>query len=629
MDLTTLKTLEPSDYAEAADGYRAVSDMADMAKEHIGRQITMALHKANEGEAADAAQKQLKKLSENFHYAQVECGLVAGVLNGFSCEILSPRRRLLEALEDADACAYTVNADGSVTYPPGGKNELTGDELPGGTAVGSKSLLGPGNAKLYDPGSKGLYIPGQSAGALDTSRGNPHCAKAQDIADRITHALQEAAEIDERYSRSLGKLKAAPGLNVTTATWADVASDADTVSSAASAYIRDNIPLDKSPAERKDWWDHLSDEQKDEYRRAFPELIGNLDGIPAEVRDEANRENLPLLIASLEGRTDEDSQTKLGGLKRIQERLNTASVPPMYLLGIGDEGHGRAIIAFGNPDTSKNVSAYVPGLDTKLDESFANGTVNRAFYTAKLGREMNPSTSSIVWLGYDAPQMTLTDLVSGSSVASSGNAEQGAPAYNSFMSGIAATNENADPHLTAIGHSYGSRLVGAATQEPGGIPGADDIVLVGSPGVGVEKASDLGVGKEHVWVGAAENDIVTKLPSVKEGGGALVGGGLGFIAGGPPGALLGAAAGGSVSDSDNNDLWFGKDPASAAFGANRFKTLPGPTLVDLPDVWNSDMTIDAHSNYFSPEPGKDQVSAKNIAAVVAGEPGFVSREKPR
>lgn len=198
-----------------------------------------------------------------------------------------------------------------------------------------------------------------------------------------------------------------------------------------------------------------------------------------------------------------------------------------------------------------------------------------------------------------------------------------------FMSGIAATNENADPHITAIGHSYGSRLVGAATQEPGGIPGADDIILVGSPGVGVAKASDLGVDKGHVWVGAAENDIVTKLPSMTESGGALLGGGVGFVAGGLPGALIGAAAVGSVSDSDNNDLWFGKDPASAEFGANRFRTLPGPTLVDAPDFWNSDLTIDAHSNHFTPEPGKDQVSARNIAAVVAGEPGFVSREKPR
>lgn len=613
MDLKTLKAIKPSEYTEAADGYRAVSDMADAAKDRIDKQITAAMQKANEGEAADAALRQLKKLSENFHYTQVECGLVSGALNGFSSEIAGPKRQLLEALADAEALSYTVNADGSVAYPPGGKNELTDDEIPGGTLPGNSGLYAP----ELGPDTSGLHSP------------NPHRAKAQYIADRIARAVHEATEIDDRYSKALDKLKAAPGLSVNTKTWSDVASDTRAVSSAASDYLRDNIPLDKSPAEINEWWGNLSDEERDEYKRAFPEIIGNLDGIPAVVRDEANRENLPLLIASLEGKSDEDSQNKLGGLKRIQERLNSVSVPPMYLLGIGDVGHGRAIISFGNPDASKNVSAYVPGLDTKLDESFANGTVNRAFYTAKLGREMDPSTASIVWLGYDAPQLTPAELASGSSVALTSNAEHGAPAYNSFMSGIAATNENADPHITAIGHSYGSLTVGTAAKQAGGIPGVDDIVLAGSPGVGVDKASELGVGKDHVWVGSAENDVVTKLPSVKENGGALVGGGIGLIAGGPAGALLGAAAGGSVSDSDNNDLWFGKDPASAEFGANRFKTMPGPTLVSAPDVWNSGLTIDAHSNYFNPERGKDQVSARNVAAVVAGEPGLISREKPR
>ncbi|MFI8190713.1 alpha/beta hydrolase [Streptomyces sp. NPDC085946] len=613
MDLKTLKSIDPSSYAEAADGYRALSGMADAARDRIDKQITRAMEKANEGEAADAALKQLHKLSENFHYTQVECGLISGALNGFSSEITAPRRRLLEALEDAKGLSYTVDADGGVGYPAGGENALTGDEIPGGTIKGNTGLYAPG----LGPDTSGLHSP------------NPHRAKAQDIADRVAHAVREATEIDERYSKALGELKAAPGLTVDTRTWADVASDAGAVGSAASAYLRDNIPLDKSPADRKEWWDSLSDEERDEYKRAFPEVIGNLDGIPAMVRDEVNRENLPLLIASLEGKSDEDSQTKLGGLKAIQERLSKVSVPPMYLLGVGDEGNGRAIISFGDPDTSKNVSAYVPGLDTKLDEEFADGTVNRAFYTAELGRKMDPSTASIVWLGYDAPQMKPLELFSGSSVALTSNAEHGAPAYNSFMSGIAATNESADPHITAIGHSYGSLTVGTAAKQAGGIPGVDDIILVGSPGVGVDRASDLGVGKDHVWVGSAENDVVTKLPSPKENGGALLGGGVGAIAGGPAGALIGATAGGSVSDSDNNDLWFGKDPASAEFGANRFKTMPGPTLVSVPEVWNSDLTIDAHSNYFNPERGKDQVSARNIAAIVAGEPGFVSREKPR
>jgi hypothetical protein len=607
MDHLTLKALKPTEYAEAADGYRAISGMADAAMDRIDKQITAAMQKANEGEAADAALKQLRKLSENFHYTQVECGLITGALDGFSSEITAPKRRLTEALDDAAALAYTVNTDGTITYPAGGENELTGEPIPGGTVLGNNGLITGNNT--------GIQSPGLTPSNPQLKNPNPHHAKAVDIADRIAHAVREAQEIDDRYSKALNKLKAAPGLNVDSETWADAASDVDAVSSAAHEYLQDQIPLDKSPADRKEWWDSLSDEEREEYKTAFPEIIGNLDGIPSTVRDKANRENIHLLIAQLEGEYDAASKEKLEGLKGIQTKLNAGSHPPMYLLGVGLEGNGRAIVAYGNPDTSKNVSAYVPGLGTKLDSEFADGTVKRAYYTAKGAQKIDPSSSAVVWLGYDAPQsldvMTTTD------------AERGAPAYNSFMSGISATNENADPHVTAIGHSYGSRLVGAATQEAGGVPGADDIILVGSPGVGVDKAEDLGVGKEHVWVGAAENDIVTKLPSSKE----AVAGTMGFFGGGPAGAYLG----GEIADLGDDDIWFGKDPASKAFGANRFETLPGPELIQpsYPNVLDSKMDIEAHSNYFNPEQGKDKVSARNIAAIVAGQPGYVTRETPR
>ncbi|MFF7843399.1 alpha/beta hydrolase [Streptomyces ossamyceticus] len=612
MDHKTLSGLKPSDYAAAADGYRAVSDMASKVKERIDIQIIKAMQKANEGEAADAAQTQLRKLSRNFHYTEVECGLISGVLNAFSAEITVPRKNLIEALEEAADLGFTVLPNGNVTYPAGGKSEMTGEKYPGGTAVGNNGFLSPsGNPALSGPDANGLRAGPNSELRLP----NPQAVKAQDIADRIAHALREAGDIDREYSEALKKLKAAPGLEVNTKTWADVEYDVDTVSSAANDYIENVIPLDKSPADRKDWWDGLSSEERAEYRIAFPEIIGNLDGVPSAVRDDANRENIRLLIAQLEGQPDEVSKEKLEGLKGIQAKLNSGSQPPMFLLGVGLEGNGRAIVAFGNPDTSKNVSAYVPGLGTKLDGEFANGTVKRAFDTAKGAQQIDPSSSAIVWLGYDAPQAI--------DVMTAGDAERGAPAYNSFLGGISATNDHADPHVTAIGHSYGSRLVGAATQEPGGIPGADDIVLVGSPGVGVDKAEDLGVGKEHVWVGAAENDIVTKLPSKNE----ATAGTMGFLGGGPLGAYLL----GDIADQGDDDIWFGKDPASEAFGANRFQTLPGPELAqpEAPDVLKSKITLEAHSNYFTPEEGKDRVSAGNIAAIVAGQPGYVTREVPR
>lgn len=300
-----------------------------------------------------------------------------------------------------------------------------------------------------------------------------------------------------------------------------------------------------------------------------------------------------------------DAQTKLEALRGIQTKLGEHSKVPMYLLGIGDQGNGRAIVAYGNPDTSRNVSAYVPGLQTKLDKDFVDDTLQRGLDTAKGARKFDSSSAAIVWLGYDAPQ----DV----DVMSKGDADRGAPAYNSFMSGLQVTNENKDPHLTAIGHSYGSLTVGTAAHMGGGIPGADDIILLGSPGVGVDKAEDLGVGKDHVFVGAAENDPVTKLPSKQQSASGIVG----LLAGGPTVAYLA----GDIADQGDDDLYFGKDPASEAFGARRFEVDDGPRPVLDAGKFK------AHSQYFTPE--KDAVSARNVAQIVAGKPEGIEAEEWR
>lgn len=136
MDLATLKAFKPSEYEEAADGYRTTGDMASEAKDAIDNRISVELRNQLEGEAAKAAVEELKSLSKNFHYAQTECGLVSTALNGFAFDIAAAKRKLEGAMEDARAGGCTVNANGSVSYPAGKKpgDEKTAD---GGTVTGS------------------------------------------------------------------------------------------------------------------------------------------------------------------------------------------------------------------------------------------------------------------------------------------------------------------------------------------------------------------------------------------------------------------------------------------------------------------------------------------------------------
>ncbi|WP_330245298.1 alpha/beta hydrolase family protein [Streptomyces sp. NBC_00562] len=587
-----LRDLKCAELEGAADGWGRASNRADAGRDSIDKQLMNGLRGTQQGEAADAAVTRLRQLSRNFQYVYTECGLLRTALNSLAHEMRVQQRALQEALGDADALKFTVHADGSVTYPEAGEGLIDGKPLPGGTATGQ------GLPGLMPP--SGLVAP------------NPHAAKAQEIADRVEKAVRTAREIDWRYARILRQLKAEEGLNVPDATLTDAATDAAAVRGAARGYLKDAIPHDASPAERKAWWAGLTQEQREEYLAVYPDRIGNLDGIPAVVRDAANRDNLQLLIGKLEGRDDEMAETQLAGLREIDRQLRDDRKPPMFLLGIGDEGNGRAIVSYGNPDTARNVSAYVPGLNTSLDEEFAKGDLKRAWDTAKGAVKYDHSSAAIVWLGYDAPQTP--DGLASLAVMGDERAERGGRAFSGFMSGLAATNENEDPHLTAIGHSYGSRTVGAATQRDGGIPGVDDIVLVGSPGVGVDRAEDLGVGKDHVFVGAAEHDVVTMLPSKQQ---AAVGV-AGLIAAGP----FASYVVGDLADQGDDDLWFGKDPASEAFGARRFPASEGPRLIGGDGV-----SIDAHSQYFDPQ--RDAVSADSIALIAAGRSDKVKMEEPR
>ncbi|GGZ09268.1 hypothetical protein CP967_15820 [Streptomyces nitrosporeus] len=588
-----LRDLKCAELEGAADGWGRAGNRADAARDRIEQQLLTGLRGTQHGEAAEGAVRRLRALSRNFQYVYTECGLVRTALNSLAHELKVRQRALREALDDAAALKFTVHADGSVSYPAAGRGLIADRPPQGGTAAPS-SPLPPAPPSLPAP-PPALTAP------------NPNTAKAQDIADRVAEAVRGAAETDWRYAGILRRLKAHEGLGVPDTVRRDAARDAAAVRGAAGSYLRDAVPQDASPAERYAWWAGLTQEQREEYLAVYPDVIGNLDGIPALVRDTANRDNLQVLIGELEGRDDGRSAAQLEGLREIERQLEAGprpGEPPMLLLGISDEGNGRAIVAFGNPDTARNVAAYVPGLNTSLDQGFARDDLKRARDTAIGARYHDPSSAVIAWLGYDAPQTP--DGWGSLAVAGDGRAEEGGRAFHTFAEGLVVTNRNEDPHVTAIGHSYGSRTVGAATQQGDGIPGVDDIVLVGSPGVGVDDAGDLGVGREHVFVGAAENDVVTRLPSKEQVAAGAAAGPLAYLAG-------------DLADPGDDDLWFGKDPASESFGARRFHVDDGPPLVGAGGV-----SIDAHSRYFDPH--RDAASANSIALIAAGRSDQVKPE---
>ncbi|MFH9112761.1 alpha/beta hydrolase [Streptomyces globisporus] len=536
MDLATLRSFKPSEYEEAADGYRATGDMASEAKDAIDNRIGVGLRSEVKGDAAGAAHEQLKKLSNNFHYVQTECGLVSTALNGFAFDIAVAKRKLEAAMDDASAGGCTVNANGSVSYPAGKKpgDEKTAD---GGTVTGSAG--GSPTSDALERQAVNIHP-------------NPHYGKALEYANRIADALEEATDADTKWAPKLRALKADDDLEVSHRDWADVKSDTGGVREAGKSYF-DSLPeppKDGTPKDNASWWKGLSPEEQAAHLALNAAAVGALDGLPAEARDEANRmvlaqsrAQVELELAKIPEPTryspnpngtypaviQNDNWTKWNekhgerfaqltksreGMKSIQERFDatgTKGLPEAYLLGFSTEGNGRAIVANGNPDTADHQAVYVPGTSSNLGS--VGGDINRMANVWRVASDEadGASVSTITWLGYDAPQSIVKDS------PFSHYANDGAPAYNRFLDGLDASHTaESDPHRTAIGHSYGTTLIGSAARQ--GELNADDVILAGSPGVQVSKAEQLDVPKGHVWNQEADWDVVPDIGRFGHGG---------------------------------------------------------------------------------------------------------------
>ncbi|MEV7712618.1 alpha/beta hydrolase, partial [Streptomyces sp. NPDC088270] len=336
--------------------------------------------------------------------------------------------------------------------------------------------------------------------------------------------------------------------------WADAQSDMGGVREAGKSYL-DSLPeppRDGSPKDNASWWNGLSPEEQAAWLSLQPDTVGALDGLPSPVRDEANRVVLSEKQGELQLELDsipkppanewtwipagqlpskvhtdewmawynkygdryEQLNKSLNGMQSIQERFDSTGVknlPEAYLLGFDAEGNGRAIVANGNPDTADHQAVYVPGTTSNLGG--IGGDINRMVnvWTVANDSADGKSVSTITWLGYDAPQSIVKDS------PFSHYANDGAPAFNQFLDGLDASHTgDSDPHRTAIGHSYGTTLIGSAARQ--GDLNADDVILAGSPGVQVSKAEQLDVATGHVWNQEADGDPVPDIGRYGHGG---------------------------------------------------------------------------------------------------------------
>jgi hypothetical protein len=294
-------------------------------------------------------------------------------------------------------------------------------------------------------------------------------------------------------------------------------------------------PDGRTPTENAEWWESLTASQQQQVLDDAPHLVGNLDGIPAAVRDDVNRARLPGLLEDLEADLARAQQAvedvplvpgaeglryqllverqeiedKIASLEEVRATLGLSGDRQLLLLDAGGN-RATAAIAHGDVDTAEHVAVFTPGFTTTVDASLATYDRDMLHLRQKVIEELDKEgrhdegVATVTWIGYEAPQWS--EVVGANSVAGQGAAERGAARLAPFLQGINASREH-DPHLTALGHSYGSTTSGLALQEETGV---DDYVAYGSPGLGTSDVEDLRVSGD-VYYAEARRDAVGDL----------------------------------------------------------------------------------------------------------------------
>ncbi|MFI5890607.1 alpha/beta hydrolase [Actinoplanes sp. NPDC051513] len=546
-----LRVADPGLWRAVAHAWRRWATLAGRLTAQLTADL-IRLGGAWSGTAATAAAARLTELRRGLIQFRVLCWQADQAAGEFAAALTRAKRLLAQAISAAHRAGLTIDdegiirgglatpgAGGAATREAGGPATTFWAAHPGTTrAVGHP---GATQAAGHPGAAQAAGHPGAAQAA-----GHPGAAQAAvaEVADDLFAAIAIAAAADEVAAERLERIEAAARQPAVPA-----------------GPARPDCTA--SPAQVRRWWDGLTPAERQWLLATEPAWLAPLDGIPAADRDTANRlllddrrAQIERALATAHGSERRRLQDLRHGLDALADRLAEDEGPRAYLLRLDLSEEGRVVVALGDPDRADNVVTHVPGMTAEL-ASFG-GELTRAERVAGRAAELSPaaSTSAVLWLDYDAP-----DFVD--EAASARRAEAGAPALRRFQEGLRATVDGPPARQTVIGHSYGSLLVGKAAAGSG-LP-ADNVVFVGSPGVGVESVRDLSVPPGRVWSTTSSSDVIQ------------------YAAPGPAALARDLAVSRLVPvlgpaiafGSPERDLWFGHNPSDPAFGARTFASAPG------------------------------------------------------
>ncbi|OKI00732.1 hypothetical protein A6A06_17480 [Streptomyces sp. CB02923] len=476
-DYTRLLKQDFSD-AEAADKawHQLSTQMDELGSRHRSK-VTGPLHAHWKGDDASAALFYLEDLETRFGIVRTEAMAVSEAIGIARSGMLLAQNRLRIAVKELEAEHFSVDDEG-VVHPPKGREEAQEGET---------------EQDRLDLFSKLEYYQVQ-----------------------LNDSVQHARKASDDGAKALGLLTG----DILQGNIDDAAGEARDDVKQASKALHTDLGKPYPPGDPEDaaqWWKGLPQDQREAYAALHPEIIGKTDGLPSTVRDDANRLALEQELGAMENYeyhdkySTDDYNKRLNNLLTLQRELDkrdgAEDGKKLYVLGFDSAGDGKAVIAMGNPDTADNVGVQVPGTSTTMEST--DGQLERVDKLRRSAQHADPTakTSMVYWLGYDAPEIPVSEA-GNLDVAGKGRADDAGPDLRHFTHGLRASHEGGErANLTVLGHSYGTTVVGSAASGGDGLD-ADNISVVGSPGMGVDHAKDLNVDPGHFYTGIAEDDPI-------------------------------------------------------------------------------------------------------------------------
>ncbi len=480
-----LRAVRPEQVAGMAGTLRAhadtISSVVSQSVESAGQDLA-----GWQGPAAAASTAHRHALTDDAHRLTDAHGQASGVLSGLADRLDQARQLLALADSFAQLVGCTVQGRAEVSVLP-------------------PTMLGP-LASVYDSVRR-------TAGSLAAQA--LVVAEAADL--HASHALGERQPCLPAADAAVGSGDDADGL-LAAATSAGPAEPDDADVGRSDAETLERLAAQECPAAELApavmlFYAALSLDRRRALRRNRHRWVAALPGAPVQERYAANRRLVDENRAELRrhrtelaaapaaqravarSRTLDAINQRIGTLNSLLASRTVAAVDPRtgerasshhtrQFLAFDPSGPGRAAEVFGDLDTARHVAVLIPGGRNGLD------TFNALAVDARLLADTaGPDCAVVTWLGYDSVGAGTPSAGGGQHSATSARTRTDASALRRFLGGLTPCLPPS-ARLILVGHGSGTVLLAAALRAG---QTADDVVLVGSPGLGtrIRSAADL------------------------------------------------------------------------------------------------------------------------------------------